>query len=224
MNFTNEVNGRLLYALHSIFEQGANRANNRIGDTEDERRDRCVRKDGGYKCIHLPPEHFCCMLGQVLEHRQIVPEQVHKLKFIDVGCGVGEKIYLAKLFGMDCYGLELREELIAEGKKLLLEMGFGCGNWCEKPNVDDRFIHANALTYNYKDFDILYFYCPLVDSKLQEKLEARIAKTAKVGAVVIPANAHGCFGWDERTYPKGWQSIRAGSPESSNSRYFIRES
>ena len=217
MNFTNEVNSRLLNAVHSIFDHAANRANNRIGDTPEEKRDRCVRKDGGYKCIHLPADHFCSMIGQTLEHREIAEHDVHKLKFIDIGCGVGEKLYLASLFGMQSFGLELRKELIDEGEQLLKSMGHRCTHWSQTPNVAECFIHADGLTYDYKDFDILYFYCPLVDSNLQIKLEDQIAKTAKIGAIVIPASASGCFGYGK--LPEGWKAV-----QGQNTRYFIRES
>lgn len=221
MNFTNDVNGRLLYAVHSIFEHGANRANNCIGDTDDEKRQRTVPKDGGYKCIHFDPFQFCNMLGSVLEHQSIwKTNEISDLKFIDVGCGIGEKIYLANLFGLKAFGLELREELIKEGKQLLTSMGFGSHHWSQ-PALVDCFIQGDALKYDYKDFDILYFYCPLANDSLQRKLEKQIASTAKPGAIVIPASPLGCFeGWGNvhKDLPKDWQFAMV-----NNTGYFVRE-
>jgi hypothetical protein len=117
------------------------------------------------------------------------------------------------------FGLELREELISEGKQLLQSMGYtGVNVYDEVHSKEpDCFIHANGLEYDYKDFDILYFYCPLCKTELQAQLEAQIAKTAKVGAILIPVLSHGCFMGRELT-PGGWKE------ETSNvQRYFIRE-
>jgi SAM-dependent methyltransferase len=220
INVRNDINHRLLYAVHAIFEQGANRANNRIGDTDEEKRDRCVRKDGGYKCIHLGPDQFVSMLGSVLEHQEIPSRNVETLKFLDVGCGVGEKVYLASLFGLQAFGLELREPLIEEGTQLFKQIGHGTTHWSEVPKVD-CFIQGDALKHDYKGFDILYFYCPLVDGNLQAKLETRIAKTAKKGAIVISAGARGCFGYGDKDVA-GWQRAETGGRD--NTHYWIRKS
>lgn len=225
------VNRRLLYAVHSIFEQGAKRANNRIGDTPFEKEERVVRKDGGYKCIHLSPDQFCVMLGEVLQHRGFKDDdswlsRSKRLKFLDVGCGVGEKVYLASLFGLNSFGLELRKELVDEGVELFKSMGHGIIHWSENP-VTDCFIHADALTYDYSNFDILYFYCPLVDHTLQKKLELQIANTAKKGAIVIPASPWGFFSYYDGNWPKDmpadWKSVLTGDNNTSKVRYFIRE-
>lgn len=223
INVHETVNRNLLNAMHSIFEASAQRANNRIGSTETERRDRVVRSDGGYKCIHLDPIYFISMLGDVLQHQKILAENMYGMKFLDIGCGVGEKIYLASLFGLDCYGLELREELINEGKNILQSMGHGGYNsfYGLRPKEPSCFIHADALTYDYKDFDILYFYCPLCDGNLQVKLEEQIAKTAKVGAIVFTGGSRGCFSYADDTLPANWKKIITG--HNGNTRYFIRE-
>lgn len=230
IDISTKVNCRLLYAMHNIFDRAAARANKRIGDTPAEKENVVFVNDGSYKCIHLAPMRFVSMLGAVLDHQKIEPHKnKRKPKFLDIGCGVGEKIYLASLFGLNTFGLELRKELITDGRKLLKSMS--------DDFYDDHFIPGNALTFDYKDFDILYFYCPLADEALQIKLELRIAKTAKPGAIVIPALSKGCFrNWGDNTYyaqdtdyyakqkstlPKGWKVIV--NAKNIDAFHFVRE-
>jgi len=229
INVRNEINNQLLHALHSVFNQGAHAANFRCGDTEEEKQNVAViHKDGGYKCIHLSPHTFVEKLGSVIGHREIGPQQFHGLKFLDVGCGVGEKVYLASLFGLTTFGLELREPLIEEGKKLFKSIGHyierdqpdGARGQYNYPLRTNCFIQGNALEYDYKDFDILYFYCPLFNPELQQKLELQIAKTAKKGAIVIPALAKGCFQCyvpKHKDLPDDWQLFQI-----SSGYYFVR--
>jgi len=220
-----EINGSLLLGMHRAFEAGAHRANHRIGKNSMEKESsRC--EDGGYKCIHLRPEEFVSALGSVMAHLQIPIERESSTKFLDIGCGVGEKVYLASLFGLNAMGLELRQPLITEGKALFRTMGVDITPWGE-PIEHNHFIRGNALRFDYKDFDILYFYCPLCDHKLQCKLETRIAMTAKVGAVVIPYLPHGCFTGGKNHHPedsypenfaKNWELIQP----ANHHRYWIR--
>lgn len=200
LNIYEGVNENMLRAMHNIFQQAACRANHRIGNTINERNESIVKTDGGYKCIHLPPNVFMQDLQGALNFLKASNnDDRFKLKFLDVGCGIGEKIYLASLFGVKSFGLELRKELIAEGKRLFKSMGYG---WHFE--TCNQFIQANALKYNYKDFDILYFYCPLFDGNLQVRLENQIAKTAKSGALVLPYCERGCFSY-RLSPPTGWK-------------------
>lgn len=224
LNFSKNVNINLLNSMHNLFEHGARRANNCVGDTYEEKNAR-VCKDGGYKCIHLPAMDFCDRLGSMLEAEKIdIDTSPYKHKFLDIGCGVGEKIYLASLFGLyHSYGLELREPLIQEGKQLLESISHNCSRWDYTTSEtwtpygnNNCFIQANALTFDYKDFDILYFYCPLHKSELQCQLEARIAETAKPGAIVMAILPYGVFATGSDF--GNWQCRSSG-----NYRYFVKK-
>lgn len=197
MNFdenNSNYDQRFARMINSIFEAGAVRANNRIGNTEEEKRTREVKSDGGYKCIHLPINSFISMLCDVIRHHGWTLRQIERLKFLDVGCGVGQKVFLAQMLGFQSYGLELRKELIEEGNSLFQTV---CGNrqyWGQKDESLNAFIQGNALEFDrYGDFDIIYFYCPLFNRKMQQTLEERIAKTAKAGTIVIGALPQGVF-------------------------------
>lgn len=75
-----------------------------------------------------------------------------KYDFVDIGCGKGRVIFVAESAGYDhLAGIELDEELIKEAtnnlRQYLLKRKFS----------DITFIHANALTYRYKDKSTVYF-------------------------------------------------------------------
>ena len=205
--------------ITELFEAASDKANERIGNSKAEKRDRVVESDGGYKCIHLSIEEFISSVSAMLKKQGIDDEKVNQLTFLDIGCGVGQKVYLAKVFGFQSYGLELREELIKEGKRLFKKLRIiteydtydNIGRHDTYDNIgrhDFVFIQGNALTFpDFAKFDVMYFYCPLFDNKLQVAMELHLAKTAKVGAIVIPKLAKGIFTFANVTQQKeyGWK-------------------
>lgn len=186
--------------VSNIFENAARIGNAQEGNTEEEKRSQYgVDSDGGYKCIHLYIISFIAIFNDLISSQQWTPKQIEKIRFIDVGCGVGQKIFLAQCFGFKAYGLELRKALIEEGKKAFGLVGGKpehflniLNNWeCKS---EPAFIQGNALTFeDYSNFDVIYFYCPLFKPELQKKLEDKIARTAKEGSIVVPCLAHGVF-------------------------------
>ena len=105
----------------------------------------------------------------------------HKPAFLDVGCGVGHKILLACSMGYDAYGLEIVNEYIEEGRKLL--------QLFDIDKVRQRFIGGDALEYNdYNRFRVLFCSQLFVDGELQKQLQDRIVNQMRPGAVIIFPN------------------------------------
>ena len=105
-------------------------------------------------------------LKDVKKHRS-----VYNLKFLDVGSGIGVVRNLAAT-RFNAYGIEIDEKLIKEQKNL-----FGDTLYVDK---------QDALKYNeYNKFDVIYYYCPIRDPKLEKRLERRIERQMKVGAILI---------------------------------------
>ena len=95
--------------------------------------------------------------------------------FIDIGCGIGNKMLLASRYGFRTTGIDISPEYLAVAESLVKHGSYRSFD----------LIQADALTYDYSNFDVIYFYCPCSDPKKEKTLERRIIDTAKSGALVI---------------------------------------
>jgi len=126
---------------------------------------------GAYPFIPLPFSIFCAHLSQAKEVFQDSHGTIPIIKFLDIGCGPGTKILLAREMGFDSWGLEINEQHKTSAEKLY---------------IGGRIIWQDGRKFSgYNNFDILYFYRPMFDSKLQAKLQKQIYGTMRVGAVII---------------------------------------
>jgi len=93
--------------------------------------------------------------------------------FLDVGCGYGNIMALANFNGFKVSGIEIDKRLIDIGKTL-----WGKGF---------KFYNENAFKFKkYKDFDVIYYYCPMRDVEKEKELEEIIERKMKKGAYLIP--------------------------------------
>jgi SAM-dependent methyltransferase len=128
----------------------------------------------------LRPDEFIRSLSTVKEN---LPRKHEFHKFLDVGCGLGQKVYLASRMGFQAEGIELRPRYVRRANRLM------------KQFTDKRFIAgevvpviktANAITFKeYDKYDVIYFYCPSPNPDVEKQIELAIAKRARVGAVVV---------------------------------------
>jgi len=183
-----------IQATADLFEHLAGRVNRTISY-------KTTRKDKGYTCIHSDVHRFVSVMNEMVHNEKLKPR---KLKFLDVGAGVGQKVYLAHLMGFDAFGLELRPQLYKEAKEVMYNLrGYG----------DSQFFNANALTFNkYNEFNVIYFYCPIQDRDLQIQLEKRIAEKASVGTIVVPFLPHHFVAYKENIgelNDQGWKMFQS---------------
>lgn len=142
-------------------------------------------------------KHECCMtLSDRYKHYPFYPRDIHNvyqhfkflneyikedihLKFLDVGCGVGNILLFANqcfFHRIDSFGIERDKELSLMARQFV-------GSYYDSEYV----FNMDAFNFKkYQDFDIIYYYCPICDKKLQKKLEFLIEKKMKVGAYLIP--------------------------------------
>lgn len=98
-----------------------------------------------------------------------------RVSFLEIGCGSGRNLYL--LGATDrfeigrMHGFDISQQLIDHGRKVF---GFG-----------DQIEVGDCLTYDYSDFDVIYFYRPFSDLAVEEKFEKALVKSMKPGAYVI---------------------------------------
>lgn len=102
--------------------------------------------------------------------------------FLDVGCGFGNIMFLAKHCGFDVHGIEYNRDILLHSFYRIHE---------KTPNKlwdynREVIFHGDALDFkNYCLFDVIYMYCPIRNEKLEKKLEQFIEDTIKVGTIFI---------------------------------------
>lgn len=90
-------------------------------------------------------------------------------RFLDVGCGLGSKVGIAQSLGFDAYGLEINPQYAAIASE---QVG---------PN---RILCTDAVGFReYGNFDVIYFYNPMVSGEIEQAIMAN----AKLGAIVYHA-------------------------------------
>ncbi len=97
-------------------------------------------------------------------------------RFIDVGCGGGTKVVTASKFFDYAVGLEYDPGYAAAARQLV-----------EQPNFHNcSVIEGDALEYSdYNSFDVIFFYRPMRHVEMLRKLEDRIVRLARPGAILI---------------------------------------
>ncbi len=118
-----------------------------------------------------------------IEIEQKKRESKH-IKFLDVGCGYGNIVNFVQ-------GYATRRNEHSNTKIQVLTNGIEYNSEIIPRNDNGRdflyeYTHIDTLKYkDYKNFDIIYYFCPISTKKLQTKLERYIEKEMKVGAYLI---------------------------------------
>ena len=111
----------------------------------------------------------------------------HPGRFLDVGAGLGEKIFLAFALGRfaECDGLEYDSRTVAVAEFLFASIA------AQNP-YPIRVFQGDALTFeHYGEYDVIYMYRPIRDSRRTGYLIRRVAAQMKVGAIVFDVFTRG---------------------------------
>lgn len=97
------------------------------------------------------------------------------VRFLEVGCGHGRNLALIRhaevLDFADLTGFDISEAMVAAGKA-----AFGLA---EEISV------ADAMTYDYSPYDVIYSYRPFIDDAMQRRYEAHVEKSMQVSAYLL---------------------------------------
>lgn len=106
-----------------------------------------------------------------LQYLKITQFNRKPASFIDLGCGIPRIPLIAKLFGFQACGLEFDKDTYDAVK-----------------NNDFRIpvIKGDMINFNCRDYDVIYFYVPIIDEGLMRKAFNNIVKTMKKGAYLMP--------------------------------------
>jgi len=115
------------------------------------------REDGSYKFIPYNINSFIKLLNG------------KSGKFLDVGCGIGDKVLIAKELGFDAHGIEKDEKLFKIADIYL-------------PNIQN----IDAFDFeDYDKFDVIYAYHPFKDEEKQKALVDLINSKKREDAIFI---------------------------------------
>ncbi|OAI39240.1 hypothetical protein AYO40_01335 [Planctomycetaceae bacterium SCGC AG-212-D15] len=100
-------------------------------------------------------------------------------RFLDVGCGLGEKVFLAYALGAftQCDGLEYDARTAAVAQFLFKQLGDSI--------YPLQVFRADALSFDhYGDYDVIYMYRPLRDRARMRQLVTRIVEQLRPQAML----------------------------------------
>ncbi len=131
---------------------------------------------GIYDFIPLCPSVF---LSDIDFAKSLFDSDV-RIKFLDVGCGIGTKLVLASgPFNYNVDGIEINKKYVDFYNNKFSKFLFPFEN---APKI----FHADGRTFErYNEYDVIYFYCPMCKYELQRELEKQIVARAKKGAIII---------------------------------------
>jgi len=93
------------------------------------------------------------------------------LSFIDIGCGIGNVMLMAELMDFSVYGIEKDQVPFEIAAKLLGD---------ELVAQDDIWDFRR-----FNEFDLIYYFRPFSDKKLQTRFEKLVEDELKPGAILI---------------------------------------
>ena len=161
-------------------------------------------KHKSYNYIPLGFHRFSATMFNLKKY--FAGEQIYNISsFLDCGCGIGDKLVYnsfqtssnKKFFGLEICPESIKRKLsgisLISVRKMLsvLSKLFLISN--------RMFIIKNdILTFKHYDkFDLIYFYNPLYDVKLEQKFEQKLANEMRIGAYVLPFMTHN-NGWENK--------------------------
>jgi SAM-dependent methyltransferase len=132
-------------------------------------------RDSGFPDLGLSGEYFANLM-QAAYRISLALDKPRPLRFLDVGCGGGTKVFGAASFFERAEGLEFDSGYLAAAQWFLDRV--------HAPQT--RVYQADAQTFEkYGDYDVVYLYRPLRRDGDLANLEARIIEQVKPGTIIV---------------------------------------
>jgi SAM-dependent methyltransferase len=134
-------------------------------------------RNDAYPYIPLCPSHFISLIQKAMNHIDKKP-----VRFVDAGCGIGDKIKLVEYFFSYVYasGIEYNRVLIEMAKAKYDEYN------------DDRIdIHTGDITkFDFSPYNLIYAYNPIQTFEGMLKFFENVIRTANPGTICAFANVY----------------------------------
>lgn len=99
-------------------------------------------------------------------------------RFLDIGCGIGNIVLLADLVGYNASGLEYDPDIYAVAKQLHAPTCY--------TEFNSEIIQNDMRTFKkYNEYDVLYYYEPMISKLAMKEFSIKLAKEMKPGAYLI---------------------------------------
>ena len=134
--------------------------------------------------FHYIPYNLSDLADTILELAKILPEDpdfkhsrqpIRPVSFVEVGCGIGRNVNLMQRQQdvpiTKAVGFDIVPEYIETARRIY--------------GLDEDVFVQDAMTFDYGGFDLIFFYRPFSDDKLEVKFENHLIDSAKTGAVII---------------------------------------
>ena len=137
-----------------------------------------------YNYYPFIPMHSRAALEELIiaqDHFTKLGMDIRALRFLDVGCGLGNIMEIAGGIGFQSFGIEYNEGLIHKA----LFTTFKMDKKVLKNEMEGVFF-GDAFKFNFYDqFNVIYLYRPVRDPVLEGKLEQLIENEMAVGTIYI---------------------------------------
>lgn len=142
-----------------------NKINNYFRELSKDSHNKLLGKDS-FNYIQIELDLIIESLDFINENDNIVNK-----KFLDVGSGIGNICYISSLYDLIPEGIELNPVLFEISKQIYPEI---------------KFDNVNVLDFKkYDEYDIIYYYVPFENLKIQDELRKIILDNIKVGGYII---------------------------------------
>jgi protein-L-isoaspartate O-methyltransferase len=130
---------------------------------------------GCFSDIALPIQNFDILMSAA--YRICLAQNPQRgLRFLDVGCGGGTKVFAATRFFRQADGIEYDQGYADAARSTLQTIGASTS----------KIFHADATTFEaYADYDVIYFYRPLQTDALLDMMEQHIIGQARPGTILV---------------------------------------
>lgn len=91
--------------------------------------------------------------------------------FVDYGAGIGNVLDFALGYGFTVKGFEVVEEYLQSTNNIFIEKG----------DLTDPKVFSSKRKY----YDVVYYYCPFLNSEKEIEFELRAIETLKIGGILI---------------------------------------
>ncbi len=93
--------------------------------------------------------------------------------FLDVGCGLGTTLMMAKMLDFTPFGLDRCQKYVEVARMMTSK---------------NQVFHQSATTFkHYGDYDVVYWYNPIEDTKMMSQVENKILEESKTPVVLLSA-------------------------------------